>query len=784
MDTDAVGGGRPAATTHPVSGAPPTAGAPRAAGPHPAAGDHPGPAARWLVTALFSAVCALLGVLGAATPAAAHAVLTDSAPGEDAVQSTAPQRVTLDFSESVSMAEGSLRVLDPRGERVDTGPVRDLDADGTVRRGVDLERGLPRGTFTVVWQAVSADSHPISGAFTFSVGAPSKTSVQLPESGSGSSGGLVGTLYDGTRYAAYGGFALLVGGAAFVLLCWPGGASARPVRRVARAGWLTLTAATLAQLLLRGPYTGSGELSDAVDLTVLRAVVATDSGTALVSRLLLLGVAALFLAVLFGTYARHTGTGTSTDTDTGCSEVERPATEAGTAEPATPETDVRTVGTRPETDGGRAEDGAPGGVRWRARQRDLTLGLGLGGGVLTVGLAATWALAEHASTGIQTSVAVPAAITHLLAVALWLGGLATLLGALHTGPPPPRAAVRRFSRTAFVCVTVLLATGLYQSWRQVGSWSALTGTEYGRLLLVKAGLVGTLLAVAWVSRRRLAHITTTPALAAPRRSPENTASSASDAGTPAEPDPEAGTPATTATPAARAPGTKAPGTAASGTDRPETSARGERGLATPTVGPNAPVVRGSAREAQLARQRAAMAAARRKRERDADPHRSALRRSVLTEAGVAALLLAVTTALTGTEPGRTAETSRAAQDSARAARGPVETDVAFDTGGPKGRGTVGLTLDPGRAGTESRLHLRITGRGSAPLDPPEVKVALTHPGKKIGPLPARPKPVAGDPGHWLATGLQLPVAGEWEVAVTVRTSDIDQVTETTTVEIG
>ena len=55
-----------------------------------------------------------------------------------------------------------------------------------------------------------------------------------------------------------------------------------------------------------------------------------------------------------------------------------------------------------------------------------------------------------------------------------------------------------------------------------------------------------------------------------------------------------------------------------------------------------------------------MATAREKRIRDADPVRSGLRRSVLAEAGIAVVLLAVTTVLTSTEPGRTVEEAKAA----------------------------------------------------------------------------------------------------------------------------
>src|SRR5690606_41453576 len=78
------------------------------------------------------------------------------------------------------------------------------------------------------------------------------------------------------------------------------------------------------------------------------------------------------------------------------------------------------------------------------------------------------------------------------------------------------------------------------------------------------------------------------------------------------------------------------------------------------------------RAAQLARQRAAVESARQKRVRDADPNRFGLRRSVLAEAAVPVVLLAVTTALTQTEPGRTEQEASAGasdSDSAESATG-------------------------------------------------------------------------------------------------------------------
>ncbi|MFJ7157496.1 copper resistance CopC/CopD family protein [Streptomyces sp. NPDC101118] len=649
---------------------------------------------------LLLVVAALLGSLSAtAAPAVAHAALTASDPKDGSVVATAPAQVTLSFSEQVAMGEDSIRVMDPSGKRVDTGEQRDLCDGTTVRYGVQLHAGLPNGTYTVAWQAVSADSHPISGAFTFSVGAPSTTTVSLPEQEAG--GGPVGFAYGVARYAAYAGFVLLVGGAAFVLLCWRRGAGVRPVQRVVLHGWVTLTAATLAMLALRHPYTGSGKFADAFDLSGLKAVLETKTGASLVSRLLLLGAAALFLAVLFGAYAR------------------RQAAQEAAADAETEE-------------------------QLRKETGDLTFGLGVGGAVVAGGIAATWALSEHASTGVQPGIAMPVDIVHLLAVAAWLGGLVALLVALYRVPGIERAAVQRFSRVAFVSVAVLAATGVYQSWRQLGSWSALTGTTYGQLLLVKVGLVAVLVGVAYLSRKWTARLGEGPA--------------------------------------AGEQGLVADQGDVSRETRPEAEAvplSGSQPEPEPVTVPEDPK-----RAAQLARQRAALATAREKKVRDADPGRAGLRRSVLTEAGVAVVLLAVTTVLTSTEPGRAAEQEAGrstATNSTAVPNRPIKVTLPFDTGGEDGQGSARLELDPGRTGSNT-LHLWLARTNGKPLDAPEVKVAFTLPAKDIGPLPLVPDHAST--GHWTASGVQLPLAGTWRIDVTVRTSDIDQVTVQKTVKIG
>jgi copper transport protein len=686
------------------------------------------------VAALLVGLGALIGLLlGTAAPASAHAALIRTDPADGSVVQTAPQRVVLTFSEGVLLSADSLRVLDPRGTNVATGaPGHAAGKDSGSTATVPLRSGLGNGTYTVAWRAISQDSHPVAGAFTFSVGSASKTSVDLSGVAS-AGGGAARTLYGIGRYFAYGGFALLVGASVFLSVCWPRGALLKPMQRMAATGWATLVAATIALLMLRGPYVNGKGLGQVFDLDVMRDQLETKPGAALLSRLLLLAAAAVFLAVLFGSYAKRDD---------------------------------------PE------------------ERADLAWGLGIGGSVVAVGIAATWAMAEHASVGIQHQLAMPLDVVHLLSMAVWLGGLLTLLTALWApsmaDKPVEAFAVRRFSALALISITLLVGTGVYQAWRQVGSWRAFTGTSYGRLLLIKIGLVCVLVGIAWFSRRWTEQLGRVRAGApvkatAAAGSGSGSGTLAADSLTNRSDTPDA------VQVAAAAPAAKE----TAGTGVPEPVAAGAEG-AGGTGGPGAPGgARGAdpARAAQLRRQEAARGVAKAKRTRDADPARGALRRSVLAEAGVAVVLLAVATVLSGSQPGRAAEEQKglAAAPSATppgastGAPQPIAVTVPYDTGGPKGKGVAGISVSPGRAGTANSVRLLISDARGTPVDVPEVDLAFTLPAQHLGPLPVTLKHTGV--GHWSATAVQLPLPGNWQLSVTVRTSDIDEVTETRNVKV-
>ncbi len=92
-----------------------------------------------------------------------------------------------------------------------------------------------------------------------------------------------------------------------------------------------------------------------------------------------------------------------------------------------------------------------------------------------------------------------------------------------------------------------------------------------------------------------------------------------------------------------------------------------------------------------------------------------------------------------------------------------------------------MDLNPARVGA-NEMHVYVTRPNGRAFDVPEVKVAFTLEAKDIGPLPVVPDHITT--GHWSANGVQVPLAGEWKIAVTVRTSDVDQVTVSKNAQIG
>src|SRR5882724_5051404 len=239
----------------------------------------------------------LFGVLGIALalPASAHAELISADPADGQRLATAPRAVTLTFSESVAIDTGYLRVLNAAGQRMDVGnPTHPGGEGGKV--SVPLKPGLPDAGYLVSWRVVSADSHPIGGAYSFVVG----NGVPLDASGSANGGAAnpaVRNTFTVTRFLGFAGLVLL-GGAVFLTACWPAGrAYARP-RALIWAGWGLTAWAALLGGLLEGPYGAGTGPSTLLNWTLLRATLHGDYGRMIATRLILLAVLAVLLAKL------------------------------------------------------------------------------------------------------------------------------------------------------------------------------------------------------------------------------------------------------------------------------------------------------------------------------------------------------------------------------------------------------------------------------------------------------------------------------------------------------
>src|ERR1700757_734810 len=97
---------------------------------------------------------------------------------------------------------------------------------------------------------------------------------------------------------------------------------------------------------------------------------------------------------------------------------------------------------------------------------------------------------------------------HLLAGSAWLGSFPALGYILYRSQGERAGAWRaaahyilpRYSRAGYFAVGLILLTGCLNSWRLVGNVDGLIRTGYGRVLVVKIGLVAMMVAVALVNR--------------------------------------------------------------------------------------------------------------------------------------------------------------------------------------------------------------------------------------------------------------------------------------------
>ena len=367
------------------------------------------------------AAAVVTAVMAVASPASAHASLASSDPAADSVLQAAPDQVLLTFTEAVDAVPEAIRVLAADGTEVDIGEIGQNGADTLVAALPELNVG----TYLVAWTAVSGDSHPINGAFSFSIGAPSDvTSGLLDDLAAAEPGGAAEVWLGVGRFVSFAGLAVLGGGLLAVTLCAPSLLAARRVRNLLLFAAAIGLAGTMIMICAQASITGAGPL----DASAWRAVVDSRSGRWWFSRLPLFVVGAGL--VLFREFAR---------------------------------TQV-----------------------WR--------GVSTGAFALVCGI---YAAGGHGISGREVAAGFLATLLHVAAMSLWLGGLVLIVVVERRRT---FALAARFSPYALAAVVVLAGTGVFNTWRQMGTLAGFTDSTYGKWLLVKLALVVVVVSVAGTSR--------------------------------------------------------------------------------------------------------------------------------------------------------------------------------------------------------------------------------------------------------------------------------------------
>ena len=417
----------------------------------------------------------LLMLLLCALPAVAfaHASIVTSSPALETAVPTSPAKVQIQFSEPVQLLQGTdLRVVDDRGDPVTIGAGSVSPTDSSLIE-IRLKQQLSNGTYTVLYKVVSADSHIVAGARAFAIG---PGPVGPPHLGSGANQGpsesspwsVSARLFE---LLGLGGLFGLLG---YRWLIWgpvwrrPELASLPEDDRRAALEWgrdvfwvvfgVLAVGAMIAEAYLLIVYSAS-----ALGTSVSSALRNTSGvGDVLASTrfgsLLQLRGGLLFALFAIGAWQFLA--------EFGSNAAPKPASAAGARVPA-------------------------------AIMGALVL-------VVLYGISSQ----GHASQAPWAPLQIAADLTHLAAAAVWIAGLAMLIGVLlrmprtvRTGTRVGAAVLSRFSAVALVMVGLVVLTGTIRSIGQLSDPAQLWTTGYGDSIMIKLALLSAITLLALWNRR-------------------------------------------------------------------------------------------------------------------------------------------------------------------------------------------------------------------------------------------------------------------------------------------
>jgi copper transport protein len=407
---------------------------------------------------------ALVAALAAPASAWAHAALLHTTPAASVVLNRPPKDVAMTYSEAVEPRFAIVSITDAAGRVVAAGPPGRSPANPDTL--VTRLKPIGEGWYLVYWRVISADGHPVRGAFTFAVGPNPGPAPQFPIPSLSETAATPQLLV--ARWVVFLSTMSAIG--LFVLRAL----TARPLVRVRRgtslralsvAFWVSLVVALVATPFYALLATAQFALRSVFDVGALVPLLRSSA----------FARGYLDLELTLALFALAAGV---------CMWVDRP----------------------------------------ERRQRSVAELL-----ALTGALAAAAAClivpgaAGHAAQTAPRGLSLAFDWVHLAAGSIWVGGLVGLLVLWRSTAELLRVAalsfvVPRFSNVAFASVLLLIGSGIGSSVQHLPTLASLWETSYGKTLIAKIVLLGGALLLAAVNlsrtKPRLAAAATRPTLAA------------------------------------------------------------------------------------------------------------------------------------------------------------------------------------------------------------------------------------------------------------------------------
>lgn len=123
--------------------------------------------------------------------------------------------------------------------------------------------------------------------------------------------------------------------------------------------------------------------------------------------------------------------------------------------------------------------------------------------LVAVAAASLPALAGHSAGLGDHALATTAAVAHVVAAVLWIGGLLALAVHAARRSMPLQRAVERFSVIALISIVLLAVSGVGNAYTRLDNAGQLLTTGYGQMVIVKAVLIVGLGIIGWLMRKRI-----------------------------------------------------------------------------------------------------------------------------------------------------------------------------------------------------------------------------------------------------------------------------------------